>query len=306
MGFPALSALSRFRTKQGLAHCIRRGPRRAPGAAEKYMQELEQSKAAGRAGIVLRYAPLALLLAAAAVIFGLGLHRYISVEAAIQHSEALDRIVAQSPLFAFSIYVAVYSAAIVFAVPGAVVFTMFGGFLFGWFFGALGGILGSTIGGVITVLIGGASVGASLQHAALPRFQKFAQGFRRGAFGYIVLLRLIPVVPYIAINVASGLFRVPLKTFIAATMIGIAPIAFCFGFIGSGLDQGIEKQLAAFRACEASGAGDCRIEFDMMHFLSRELMIGLTLFAVLVSLPIIFRKRIARLRRPSREESVKP
>jgi uncharacterized membrane protein YdjX (TVP38/TMEM64 family) len=134
----------------------------------------------------------------------------------------------------------------------------------------------------------------------LPRFQKFAQGFRNGAFGYIVLLRLIPIVPYIAINVASGLFRVPLKTFIAATMLGIAPIAFCFGFIGSGLDQGIEKQLAAFRACEAANTGDCRIEFDMMHFLSRELIVGLVLFTILVLLPVIFRKRIAGFRRQSR------
>lgn len=270
------------------------------------MQDSEQTNAPGRTGPILRYAPLIVLLAAAAAVFGLGLHRHISVESAIRHSEALDRIVASYPVTAFAIYVAVYSAGIVFAVPGAVVFTMFGGFLFGWLFGALGGILGSTLGGAITVLIGSASVGASLQHAALPRFQKFVRGFRNGAFGYIVLLRLIPVVPYIAINVASGLFRVPLKTFVAATVIGIAPIAFCFGFIGSGLDQGIEKQLQAFRACEALNAGECRIEFDMMHFLSRELVAGFALLAALVSLPVIFRKRIARLRRTPREESVKP
>ncbi len=260
----------------------------------------------GRRALILRYLPLVLLLAGALAVFALGLHRYISMEAAIRHSEALDRLVESHPFAAFAIYAAVYSAAIVFAVPGAVVFTMFGGFLFGTFFGALGGILGSTLGGMITVLIGGASLGASLQQAALPRFQKFAQGFRDGAFGYIVLLRLIPVVPYIAINVASGLFRVPLATFIAATALGIAPIAFCFGFIGSGLDQGFEKQLQAFRACEAAGQADCRIEFDPMLFLSRELIIGLALFALLVLVPLIFRKRLARLRRPQAEEGVKP
>jgi uncharacterized membrane protein YdjX (TVP38/TMEM64 family) len=270
------------------------------------MQKPIDAAGAGRRAILMRYVPLLLLVAATAAVFGLGLHRYISLESAIRHSEALDRIVENNPLVAFAIYVAVYSAAIVFAVPGAVVFTMFGGFLFGAFFGALGGILGSTLGGTITVLIASVSLGASLQDAALPRFQKFAQGFRSGAFGFILLLRLIPVVPYIAINVAAGLFRVPLKTFIAATMLGIAPIAFCFGFIGSGLDQGIEKQLQVFRACEAANAGECRIEFDMMHFISMELIAGLALFGVLVSLPLIFRKRIARLRRPPREESVKP
>ncbi len=270
------------------------------------MQNPEQAARSRRLTLILRYLPLALILTAAVAVFSLGLHRYISLEAAVRHSDALDRIIDDNPYFAFAIYVAVYSAAIVCAVPGAVVFTMFGGFLFGVLFGALGGILGSTIGGVITVLIGSASIGASLQHAALPRFQRLAEGFRNGAFGYIVLLRLIPVVPYIAINIASGLFRVPLKTFIAATAIGIAPIAFCFGFIGNGLDRGMEKQLSAFRACEAVAAGQCRIEFDPMFFLSREMIVGLTLFAVLISLPLIFRKRIAKFRRSPRPERAQP
>lgn len=269
------------------------------------MQNSEEALRPGRRAMLLRYLPLLALLAAAVAVFSLGLHRYISLEAAVRHSDALDRIVDGNPLAAFAVYVAVYSAAIVFAVPGAVVFTMFGGFLFGWLFGALGGILGSTLGGMITVLIGGASIGASLQNAALPRFQKFAKGFRDGAFGYIVLLRLIPVVPYIAINVAAGLFRVPLRTFVPATAIGIAPIAFCFGFIGSGLDRGLEKQLQAFKTCEAAAQSECRIEFDPMLFLSRELIVGLVLLGLLVSLPLIFRKRIARFRRPAREESVK-
>jgi uncharacterized membrane protein YdjX (TVP38/TMEM64 family) len=251
------------------------------------------------------YLPLALLLAAVGAFFGFGLHRLISLEAAVKHSAALDRLVDQNPLSAYLIYIGVYSAAIVLALPGAIVFTMFGGFLFGWFGGAIGGILGATLGGTITVLIGSASVGASLQAASLPRFQRLAQGFRDGAFGYIVFLRLIPIVPYIAINIAAGIFRVPVKTFIAATMLGIAPIAFCFGFIGSGLDRGMEQQLAAFHACERVTPGECRIEFDFMNFLSRELIIGMIIFAAIALLPIIFRKKIARLRRPPREEAAK-
>ncbi|MBX3519661.1 MAG: VTT domain-containing protein [Xanthobacteraceae bacterium] len=270
------------------------------------MQNSDEAIRPRRLVLALRYLPLVALLAAATVVFSLGLHRHISLEAAVRNSEFLDRIVDENPLKAFAIYVAVYSAAIACATPGAVVFTMFGGLLFGWFFGALGGILGSTIGGVITVLIGSASLGESLRRAELPRFRRLAEGFRNGAFGYIALLRLIPAVPYIVINVASGLFRVPLKTFIAATMIGIAPIAFCFGFIGSGLDQGLEKQLQAFRACEAANLSECKIEFDFTHFLSRELIVGLLLFAVLVALPIVFRKRIAKFRRSARAAQAKP
>jgi hypothetical protein len=43
-----------------------------------------------------------------------------------------------------------------------------------------------------------------------------------------------------------------------------------------------------------------------MLFLSRELIIGVALFALLVLVPLIFRKRLTRLRRPQAEEGVKP
>lgn len=254
----------------------------------------------------LRYLPLALLLAAGVVIFASGLYRQISLANAMAHREALLQVVETAPFRAFAIYIAVYAAAIVFAVPGAVVFTMFGGFLFGALGGALAGILGSTIGGAIVVLIGSASLGMTLAQSALPRFQKLARGFREGAFGYIVLMRLIPLVPYVAINIGSALFRVPLSTFMLATAIGIAPIALCFGFIGSGLDRGFEKQAELLRACQADGRDDCSFDLDPMHFLSAEMIAGLALLSILALLPIIFRKRLAKFHIRTSENRVNP
>lgn len=260
----------------------------------------------GRLSPWLRYLPLAALLAAATAFFALGLHREISLQSAVEHRSALLANVQAAPLRAFAIYVAVYAAAIVFAVPGAVVFTMFGGFLFGWPGGALGGILGSTLGGATVVAIGSASIGTTLAQSALPRFQKLAQGFRNGAFGYIVLLRLVPLVPYVAINIASALFRVPLSTFMLATALGIAPIALCFGFIGSGLDRVFERQAEALRACHAEARADCAFRFDAMDFFTLEMIAGLALLSALVLVPILFRKRLAKFRGPRRENAVNP
>ncbi|MCW5680863.1 MAG: TVP38/TMEM64 family protein [Xanthobacteraceae bacterium] len=253
----------------------------------------------------LRYLPLLVMVAGAAAFFASGLHREFSIESAFAHRETLLKSIGENPVGAFVLYVAAYSAAIVFAMPGAIVFTMFGGFLFGWIGGALGGILGACIGGAITVLVGGASLGRTLEQASLPRFHRFANGFRNNAFGYIFLLRLIPMVPYIAINVASALFRVPLRTFLAATALGIAPIAICFGFIGSGFDRGVEKQAEAYRMCQAAGSADCSFEIEWMNFLSREMIAGLVILTVLATLPLLFRRRIMRLSRPS-GESAKP
>lgn len=266
----------------------------------------EPEPSTGRAPLWLRYLPLAVLLIAAATFFAFGLHREISFANAVARRETLLHAVQAAPLRAFALYVAAYAAAIVFAVPGAVVFTMFGGFLFGWLGGAVAGILGSVLGGAIVVLIGSASLGTTLAQAALPRFQKLARGFREGAFGYIVLLRLIPLVPYVAINIGAALFRVPLSTFMLATAIGIAPIALCFGFIGSGLDRGFEKQAELLRACQTQGRSDCTLDLDPMHFLSVEMIAGLALLSVLALLPIVFRRRLAKFRLNARENRVNP
>jgi uncharacterized membrane protein YdjX (TVP38/TMEM64 family) len=60
-------------------------------------------------------------------------------------------------------------------------------------------------------------------------------GFSRDAFAYLLALRLMPVAPFFAVNLAAGLARIRLRTFVLATLIGSAPSAFIFATLGAGL-----------------------------------------------------------------------
>jgi uncharacterized membrane protein YdjX (TVP38/TMEM64 family) len=52
---------------------------------------------------------------------------------------------------------------------------------------------------------------------------------------YLLFLRLVPVFPFFLINLAAGLTRLPLRTFVIGTMVGIIPGGFVYCNAGASL-----------------------------------------------------------------------
>ena len=61
------------------------------------------------------------------------------------------------------------------------------------------------------------------------------RGFREDAFSYLLVLRLIPLVPFWLVNLVPAFLGVPLATFAAATFVGILPATFVYAGVGDGL-----------------------------------------------------------------------
>ncbi|MBI5673589.1 MAG: VTT domain-containing protein [Nitrospirae bacterium] len=60
----------------------------------------------------------------------------------------------------------------------------------------------------------------------------FQEGFAKNAFSYLLTLRLIPLFPFFVVNLVSGLTRVSVGTYVAATAIGIIPGSFVYAYAG--------------------------------------------------------------------------
>ncbi len=60
----------------------------------------------------------------------------------------------------------------------------------------------------------------------------FQEGFAKNAFSYLLTLRLIPLFPFFVVNLVSGLTRVNVGTYVAATAIGIIPGSFVYAYAG--------------------------------------------------------------------------
>ncbi len=240
--------------------------------------------------------PLVVVIAAAAVVYALGWHRHISLEAVIRHRSAIEALIAAHTPAAIAAYVAAYIAVVSLSLPGGAVMSTIGGFLFGWLVGGFAALAGATAGATIIFLIARSAFGEYLLRRAGPVLHRLATGFRNDAFGYLMFLRLSPV-PFWIVNLVPALANIPLRTFFGATAIGIIPATFIFAFIGAGLDGAIADQAAAYRACMSAGRSDCRLEFDLHAALTGKVLIALGALCVLALIPVAVRHWRARTRR---------
>ena len=77
--------------------------------------------------------------------------------------------------------------------------------------------------------------------------QRMEAGFARNALSYLLVLRLVPLFPFFLVNLAPAFLGVPLRTYVAATFVGIMPGTFVYALVGDGagavLDAGGELDL---------------------------------------------------------------
>lgn len=234
-----------------------------------------------------RYAPLAIIVAALLVAYAAGLHRQISLHAFLDSRESLRSLVTDHLFVASAGFVAGYAILVAVAFPAAAIFTVAGGFLFGWLLGGTLTVIGATIGATALFLAARHAFGDVLRRRAGGSLARFAEGFRDDAFAYLLVLRLTPVLPFVAVNLAPAFFDVKLRTYVASTFLGIIPGSMVYAFLGSGINQALAK----------AGKGEITlaklVTMDMTYAL-----IGLCALAVL---GLVLKKTYLRNRRPGTE-----
>lgn len=228
--------------------------------------------------------PLGILVAVAAAAWIAGVDGYLSFESLIAHREALAVLVADNRVVAVALFAAGYAAAVAVSLPCGLALTLTGGFLFGPVLGGVASAIGATAGATAVFWVARGSLGESLRAQMGPRLNRLAAGFRRDAFHFLLFLRLVPVAPFCAVNIAPALIGVELKTYVAATALGILPATFAFATVGSGLDSVLAAQAAANRDCLA--AADCAARFDPGAVVTPGLIAALAALGVVSLIPV--------------------
>jgi uncharacterized membrane protein YdjX (TVP38/TMEM64 family) len=237
--------------------------------------------------------PLVVIVLLIGVVYGMGWQREVSLETLVKHRSFIDDFVAQHRLAAVAAFVGLYIAVAALSIPAGAVLTTVGGFLFGTIIGGLSAMLGATIGATIIFVIAKSAVGEHLVRRVGPLATRFAEGFRANAFSYMLFLRLVPF-PFWLVNLAPAFFGVRLTTFVAATVIGIAPATFAFAFFGSGLDSALAAQQVAYQACLAAGRTNCGAELNPVVMFTPELLTALAVLVAVGLIPIVAKRIRAR------------
>lgn len=219
-----------------------------------------------------RLLPVVILAAALIAVLASGAWRYLNLETLQENRAALEAFVADNLLVAVLVYTLIYALAVSISVPGAIWFTIGAGFLFGPILGAGVAVTGSTIGATIIFI----AVRYAFADWARAKFgnwvRRLQDGFSNDAFSYVLILRLIPVLPFFGINIATALLNVPLRAYVLGTFLGVMPLAYVYATVGSTIGQ------------LAGGVP------SLLDLLTPELIAAMGVFALVGFLPFLYKR----------------
>jgi uncharacterized membrane protein YdjX (TVP38/TMEM64 family) len=205
-------------------------------ATEIELTALAQTPGRRALRLALRFGPALLIVIAVVLIVRSGLLGRLSLEGLKSSRGTLLAFVHAHPLESLGLYAAVYVTTVALSLPTALILTLTGGFLFGPWIGGVTAAVSCTLGAALVFLVSRLAVGDAVENKSGPRIHAVAEEIKKDAFFYILTLRLIPVTPFWLTNVAAALISIPTRTFVLATLIGIAPPSLIYAGIGSGLD----------------------------------------------------------------------
>lgn len=166
---------------------------------------------------------LAALAALAALFFGLGLHRHLTLSALKEGQAGFAALYAGRPATVLAGFFLFYVAVVALNLPGATVLGLAAGALFGLGVGTVLVSFASTIGATLACALSRTLFRDWVRARLGDRLARVERGVaEEGAF-YLFTLRLIPVVPFFAINLLMGLTPMRLATFAWVSQVGMLP-----------------------------------------------------------------------------------
>ena len=170
-----------------------------------------------------------------------------------------------------------YFLLVVFSLPGAAVASVSGGFLFGLNLGLLINVTAASTGATVLFILvryGAKSFKYSQSNDFDNNFAvKIKNGLIQNQVSIMLILRLVPLVPFFLANILPALVSVRLFNFIWTTVIGIIPGGIVFTWIGVGVGEVFDRN-----------------EYPNIQLLFTPFILGPLLgLAVLILIPMILR-----------------
>ena len=172
------------------------------------------------------------LAAAVFAFFYFDIKQYLSLDALKNNRDSLLAYTETHYASAVAVFIGLYALQTAFSLPGAAIFTLAGGFLFGSFVGTFFVNIAATTGATLAFLAARYLLRDWVERQFGNRLAPIQEGFAKNAFSYLMTLRLIPLFPFFMVNLVSGLTRVKLSTYMAATALGIIPGSFVYANAG--------------------------------------------------------------------------
>ncbi len=221
---------------------------------------------AGRIVIVL------VIAVAVGAFFYFDLGRFLSLTALKDNRDSLLAFTDANFMAAVAIFIGAYAMVAGLSLPGAVILTLAGGLLFGAGWATVLVNVGATTGATVAFLTARYLLRDTVEQKFGKWLGPFQEGFAKNAFSYLLTLRLIPLFPFFVVNLVSGLTRVSVGTYVAATALGIIPGSFVYAYAG--------RQLGTVNS--------------LKEIASPNVIAAFVLLGLLALVPVIYKKYMAK------------
>ena len=175
---------------------------------------------------------LGLPLAAVAVASLVGDGAWLRPEALLARRDALLLAVEAEPVLAVAVFVAAYFVFSSTAMPFGPAMNLLAGYLFGLWIGAAAVLTAATSAAMLVFFLSRSTLGEGLLRRSSVLQSPLAAAIRRDAFGYVLAMRLVPMVPFFLVNVAAGAVGVKPRIFGIATLLGRIPATLIYVNLG--------------------------------------------------------------------------
>jgi uncharacterized membrane protein YdjX (TVP38/TMEM64 family) len=179
--------------------------------------------------------------------------------------ESIKMFVLGFDIYAPIIFILLFTLAPLIFFPDGIL-ALAGGLIFGFAWGSVYIIMGALCGGTLSFYLArlyGNKMREKLAHEKLINFQKSVQ---KHGFVMILLLRLVPLVPFNIISYSAGFSTIRYRDFFFATLMGMMPGVLVYANIGA----------------------------QSLSFGSREFYISVSLLVMLVVVSMVLKQRVKK------------
>lgn len=166
---------------------------------------------------------LGLLASGIGLFFGLGLQHQLTLSHLQASRAELLALYAASPLRVLAGFFAAYVAVTALSLPGAVIMTLAAGALFGLGVGTVLVSFASSLGATLAFLAARHVMADWVEKRFGDRLKPIHQGVEKSGARFLFTLRLVPLFPFMLINLVMGLTRMPSLRFYWVSQLGMLP-----------------------------------------------------------------------------------
>lgn len=166
-----------------------------------------------------------------------GFYEQLSFENIQRNLDAIKSFHGESPVLMTLSFLLIYVLITALSIPGAIVLTLLSGAVYGTTIGTLIVSIASCIGATIAFIMSRYMFRDYLTQKYEKKFKEIDRKFRAKGKMYLFSLRMIPVSPFVVINVVMGLTSIRLWTYVWITFVGMIPGTFIYVYAGRRISE---------------------------------------------------------------------